>query len=107
MLEDLGFNVSENSKIGQAVLEVRIDASAARGIAARRGAGRIRHDANTVGSKSHKTAKSKTQNGAANPADLGTRHLDGSSIHQVLDECHGYIRVRNHGTRCCLFGRRI
>ena len=38
MLKDLGADISKNTQIGQAFLEVRIDASAGQGIAARRGA---------------------------------------------------------------------
>ena len=43
MLKDLGVDINKNTKIDKAVLEVRMDASAGRGIAVRRGAGRIRH----------------------------------------------------------------
>ena len=43
MLKDLGVDISINIQIDKAVLEVRIDASAGRGIAVRRGAGRSRH----------------------------------------------------------------
>ena len=43
MLKDLGVDISENTKIDKAILEVRVDASAGRGIAVRRRAGRIRH----------------------------------------------------------------
>ena len=35
MLKDLGVDISKNTRIARAVLEVRIDASAGRGIAAR------------------------------------------------------------------------
>ena len=42
-VKDLGVDISKNTKIDRAVLEVRLDASAGRGIAVRRGAGRIRH----------------------------------------------------------------
>ena len=48
MLKDLGVDVSENSKIGKVILEVRLHESAARGIAARRGARRIRHIATSA-----------------------------------------------------------
>ena len=41
MLRDFGVDINKNTKI--AVLEVRVDASAGRGIAVGRGAGRIRH----------------------------------------------------------------
>ena len=43
MLEDLGVDISKNAQIDKAVLGVRIDASAGRGIAVWRGAGKIRH----------------------------------------------------------------
>ena len=42
MLKDLGVDIKKNTKIDKEVLEVRIDASAGRDIAVRRGAGRIR-----------------------------------------------------------------
>ena len=42
-LKDLGVDMSKNTKIDKAVLEVRVDASVGRGIAVRRGAGRIHH----------------------------------------------------------------
>ena len=43
MLKDLGVDISKNSYINQALLEGRIDVSAGKGIAVRRGAGRSRH----------------------------------------------------------------
>ena len=43
MRKDLGVDISKNTKIDKAVLEVRVGASAGRGIAVRRGARRIRH----------------------------------------------------------------
>ena len=43
MLKDLGVDISKNTKIDTAVLEVRVDASAGRSTAVRRGAGRVRH----------------------------------------------------------------
>ena len=42
-LKDLGVDISKNTQIDKTVLEVRIDASAGRGMAVRRGAGRVRH----------------------------------------------------------------
>ena len=39
MLEDLGVYISKNTKIDKAALEVRVDASAGRSTAVRRGAG--------------------------------------------------------------------
>ena len=63
MLKDLGVDISKNNQIDKAVLQVKIDASAGRGIGVWRGAGRIRHIATpTVWvQKSHKTAKSKSR----------------------------------------------
>ena len=43
MLKDLGVDISKNTKIDKAVLEVGVGACAGRGTAVRRGAGRIRH----------------------------------------------------------------
>ena len=43
ILTDLGVDISKNTKIARAILEVRVDASAGRGIVVQRGAGRIRH----------------------------------------------------------------
>ena len=43
MLKDWGVDIIKNTKIDKAVVEVRIDASAGRGVAVRRGARRIRH----------------------------------------------------------------
>ena len=45
LLKDLGVDINKNTNIDKAVLEVRVDASAGRGIAVRRGARRIRHSA--------------------------------------------------------------
>ena len=42
MFLDLGMCISEHSKIGQAVMEVRTDESSGPGVAVRRGAGLIR-----------------------------------------------------------------
>ena len=101
MLEDLGVDISKNTKIDKAVLEVRIDASAGRGIAVRRGAGRIRHTATPTlrVQKLTQDGKVKITNipGISNPADLGTKHLDGGSIRRALERCHCYIRERKSG----------
>ena len=43
MLKDLGVDISKNTQSDNTVLEVRVDASAGRGKAVRREAGRIRH----------------------------------------------------------------
>ena len=44
-------------------------------------------------------AKVKIPNipGASNPADLGTKHLDGGSIRRALEKCHCYIREGRFG----------
>ena len=75
--------ISKNIKNDKAALEVRVDASAGRGIAVRRGARRIRHTATPT-----LRVQKLTQDGIvkitklpeiSNPADLGTKHLDGGS----------------------------
>ena len=35
--------------------------------------------------------------GASDPADLGTKHLDGGSIRRALERCHCYIREGRAG----------
>ena len=94
MLKDLGVDISRNTKIDQAVFEVRIDASAGRGIAARRGAGIIRHIAAPTlwVQKLTQDGKVKLTNilGAPSPADLGTKHLDGGSIRK---KCIGELSL--------------
>ena len=35
--------------------------------------------------------------GAPNPADLGTKHLDGGSVRRALERCHCYIREGRSG----------
>ena len=64
MLKDLGVDISKNTKIDKAVLEVRVDASAGRGIAVRRGAGRTSsHCYSNIGGykSSRKTASSNSR----------------------------------------------
>ena len=96
MLKDLGVDISKNAQIDKAVLEVRIDASAGRGIAARRGAGRIRHTATPTFWVQKLTQDGKvkimTIFGEPNPADLRTKHLDGGSILRALEKYHCYVR---------------
>ena len=81
MLKNLGTDISENTNIDKAVLEVRVDASAGRGVAVRRGAGRNRHTATST-----LWVQKLTQDGSvkftkihriSNPAhvDAGERHL--------------------------------
>ena len=87
MLKDLGVDVSEVKKNGQAVLEVRLDASDGRGTAVRSWGGSDTLRRQRYGFKSpHKTARAKITKtpAASNPADLGTKHLDESSIQNVL-----------------------
>ena len=71
MLKELGVDNCNKTKIDNAVLEVRVDASAGRGIAVRRGAGRIRHIATPtiVGTQAH--ARRHSQN-HENPWSLET-----------------------------------
>ena len=99
MLKDLG--VGKNTKIYQAAHEVRIDASARRGIAVRRGAGRIRHIATPTLWVQKVTQEGKVNitkiPGVSTPADLGTKHLDGGSIRRALERCHCYIREGSSG----------
>ena len=95
MLKDLGVDISKNTIIVRAVLEVRVDATAGRGMTVRRGAGRIRHIA-TPNLRVQKLTQdgmviiSKIP-GISNPGDLGTKHLDGGSIRRALERCHCYI----------------
>ena len=67
---------------------VLVDASAAKGIAARRGVGRIRHlDAGSLWVQKHVTDKrlllSKVA-GTINPANLGTKHVERASMFDAL-----------------------
>ena len=84
MLTDLGVDISKNTKIDDAALEVRIDASAGRGIAVQRGAGRIRHIAAPTLWVQNLTQDGKVKItkilGVSNLTDRGTKHLDGGSI---------------------------
>ena len=71
-------------------IHLHTDSSAAKGIGSRRGVGKVRHlDVNTlwlqqkVSSRSIKLFKVDTK---ANPADLGTKHLEQASIVKFLSE---------------------
>ena len=82
-LKDSGVDISKNTQVDRAVLEVH--ASAGRGITVLRRAGRIRHIATSPTlwvQKLTQDDKLKTAKipGVSNPADLGTKHLDGGSI---------------------------
>ena len=48
---------------------------------------------------SRKTASSKSRKipGVSNPADLGTKSLDGGSTRRPLERCHCYIHERRAG----------
>ena len=60
------------------------DASAASGIGARRGVGKIRHlETRTLWLQKHITEKEillRRQKGSENPSDLGTKHLDQATM---------------------------
>ena len=69
-------------------LVLRPDSSAAIGIGSRRGAGKVRHiDTSTLWLQQHVTTKNiileKTP-GETNPADLGTKHLAGPRMLQLM-----------------------
>ena len=91
MLKDLGVDISKNNKIDRAVV-----VSAGRGIAVRRGAGRIRHIATPtlwVQKLTHGSRVKITKIlGISNTADLGTKHFDGGSFRRALERCHCHIR---------------
>ena len=63
-------------------------ATAASGIANRRGAGRIRHiETRTLWLQRHITERRITlerEPGATNPADLGTKHLDAGKVKDII-----------------------
>ena len=86
MLRDLGVKLT-----GDATVEVKVDATAGRGVAMRRSAGRIRHIATPTlwVQKLVQDGKVKVSKipGSANPADLGSKHLDAASIQKHLARC--------------------
>ena len=86
MLRDLGVKLT-----GDATVEVKVDAAAGRGVAMRRSAGRIRHIATPTlwVQKLVQDGKVKVSKipGSANPADLGSKHLDAASIQKHLARC--------------------
>ena len=63
------------------------DATAASGIANRRGAGRVRHiETRTLWLQRHITERRITlerEPGVSNPADLGTKHLDARKVKDI------------------------
>ena len=91
---------SARTKIDKAVLEVRV-ATAGRGIAVRRGDGRIRHIATPLLGVQKLTQNGIVKNtknpGAWNLADLGAKHLHGGSIRRALERCHFYIHEGRAG----------
>ena len=101
MLKDLGVNISKNTKIDQAVIEVRTGASPGRGKAVQRGAWRIRHIATPTLWVQKLTQDGRVKItkilGASNLADLGTRHFDGGSVRRALEKCHCYVRQGRSG----------
>ena len=86
MLRDLGVELT-----GDATVEVKVDATAGKGVAMRRGAGRIRHIATPTSwvQKLVQDGKVKVSNilGNANPADLGSKRLDAASILKHRTHC--------------------
>ena len=95
MLKDLGVDISKNTKIERAALEVRVDASTGRGIAV---GGRIRHFATPT-----LWAQELTQDGIvkitkipgiSNPADPGTKHFDGGSSRRALEKLKAGLESR-------------
>ena len=92
MLRDLGVKLT-----GDATVEVKVDATAGRGVAMRRGAGRIRHIATPTlwVQKMVQDGKVKVSKipGNTNPADLGSKHLDAASIQKHLARCKFAFRA--------------
>ena len=86
MLRDLGVELT-----GDATIEVKVEATAGRGVAMRRSAGRIRHiDTPTLWvQKLVQDGKVKVSKipGNTNPADFGSKHLDAASIQKNLARC--------------------
>ena len=92
MLRDLGVELT-----GDATIEVKVDATAGRGVAMRRGAGRTRHIATPTlwVQKLVQDGKVKVSKipGSANPADLGSKHSDAASILKHLTRCKCAFRT--------------
>ena len=92
MLRDLGVKLT-----GDTTVEVKVDATAGRGVAMRRGAGRIRHIATPTlwVQKMVQDGKVKVSKipGNTNPADLGSKHLDAASIQKHLARCKFAFRA--------------
>ena len=101
MMKDLGVTLpgserNTTSSSGKRIpcIEVRMDASAGRGICMRRGAGRIRHIATpTLWIQKHVqdgTVATKKVPGKDNFADLGTKHLDNKTLIDLTTRC-GFV----------------
>ena len=91
MLRDLGVEL-----IGDAAIEVEVDATAGRRVTMRRGAGRIRHIATPplCVQKLVQDGKIKIPKvHGDNPADLGSKHLDAVSIQKCLTRCKFAFRA--------------
>ena len=72
-------------------LRLRIDNSASIGVCNRKGAGKIRHISTRILWLQHHVARGAIEiskiEGSVNPADLGTKHLEGNKIGPLLDLC--------------------
>ena len=80
---------------------LRVDATAAAGIASRRGVGKVRHlDTATLWLQQHVTTGAlevKHTPGAVNPADLGTKHLDRKTMMKHVEKCGFVVATGNSG----------
>ena len=92
LCEDLGWKLPKP-------VEIRIDASACLGIAARRGAGRIRHIATPTLWLQQAVHEGRIVvlkvKGTANPADLGTKHVEKA----IIDHAWKTMGYRSEGGR--------
>ena len=89
MLKDMGVCASE-------ALTVHVDATAGLGMASRRGAGRIRHIACPTlwlqQAVQDGRVHLKKVAGSKNPADLGTKFVDKTTIRRALHQC-GFVAL--------------
>ena len=94
MLKDLRVDINKNTKIDKAVLEVRIDASAGRGIAVRQGAGGSRHSATPTS-----WVQKLTEDGKVKITKiLEPRNWQISESNSlVLERCHCHFREGRSG----------
>ena len=92
ILRDLGVELT-----GDAAVEVKVDATAGRGVAMRRGAGRIRHIATPTLWVQKLVQDGKVEvskiPGDMNAADLGSNNLDAASIQRCLTRCKFALRA--------------